>query len=120
MTPEFKALWIEALRSGKYKQGRGALRRGDTFCCLGVACDLIDPDAWEGGEAMDWDGYRSNGLFVPFMATSDSCELARLNDKGYSFDEIADFIEHNPLVGLGFWAWVIYTIVLSFIWDSET
>lgn len=33
--------WVEALRSGKYKQGRKALRnRNDEFCCLGVLCDI--------------------------------------------------------------------------------
>lgn len=30
----------EALRSGKYSQTTQLLRRGDSFCCLGVACDL--------------------------------------------------------------------------------
>lgn len=35
--------WIEALRSGKYRQGKGALAMKDkskhaTYCCLGVAC----------------------------------------------------------------------------------
>lgn len=32
--------WVKALRSGDYKQGRGKLRDGSLFCCLGVACDL--------------------------------------------------------------------------------
>lgn len=53
---EFKAKWLEALRSGKYTQTRGKLRRtaqqGNDpdripgFCCLGVLCDIIDPNAW--------------------------------------------------------------------------
>ena len=37
--------WVDALRSGKYKQGRNSLHiieSGDSrFCCLGVACDLF-------------------------------------------------------------------------------
>src|SRR6185437_10576766 len=41
---EHRKLWIEALRSGKYKQGEQALHRveDDThkFCCLGVACEV--------------------------------------------------------------------------------
>ena len=32
--------WIDALRSGKYKQGRGQLVKGDRYCCLGVLCDV--------------------------------------------------------------------------------
>jgi hypothetical protein len=29
-----------ALESGEYKQGQMELRNGDSYCCLGVACDL--------------------------------------------------------------------------------
>jgi hypothetical protein len=34
--------WVAALRSGKYKQGKGVLHDQDknTYCCLGVLCDL--------------------------------------------------------------------------------
>jgi hypothetical protein len=40
--------WIDALRSGKYEQGRGSLRTNDdTYCCLGVACDVYDPSRWD-------------------------------------------------------------------------
>ena len=47
----FKAKWIEALRSGQYKQGTNALiveRTSKTgrelqpsYCCLGVACSIV-------------------------------------------------------------------------------
>lgn len=41
MNPRVKALWIEALLSRKYKQGKGKLRRpSGEFCCLGVLCNL--------------------------------------------------------------------------------
>lgn len=44
MNPEIKALWLEALRSGEYEQGIGALHSyedgKDYYCCLGVLCDL--------------------------------------------------------------------------------
>lgn len=40
MDPEVKARWIEALRSGKYKQGKGALRTGECNCCLGVLAEI--------------------------------------------------------------------------------
>ena len=41
--------WLKALRSGKYKQGRGALcqinKKGtESFCCLGVLCDLYNKE----------------------------------------------------------------------------
>lgn len=41
MKPEIRDLWVEALRSGKYKQGFGYLRDSqDYFCCLGVLTEL--------------------------------------------------------------------------------
>lgn len=41
--------WVKALRSGKYKQGRGTLcqvdkKGNESFCCLGVLCDLYNKD----------------------------------------------------------------------------
>jgi hypothetical protein len=33
-------LWVEALESGQYQQERSALRQGDGYCCLGVACEV--------------------------------------------------------------------------------
>ena len=39
--------WIEALEHGDYKKGRNVLRtEHDEYCCLGVACDLVDSDQW--------------------------------------------------------------------------
>lgn len=46
MNPDVKDLWVNALESGEYEQGRAALcqvnpRTGKkTWCCLGVLCDL--------------------------------------------------------------------------------
>jgi hypothetical protein len=37
---DIKTKWVEALRSGKYKQGRGFLQRNNEFCCLGVLCEV--------------------------------------------------------------------------------
>ena len=43
LTKAEKALWIEALRSGKYEQGVGGLARDNKFCCLGIACEVLGP-----------------------------------------------------------------------------
>lgn len=41
MNQEIKQRWIEALRSGEYKQGKKCLHAIDgSFCCLGVLCDI--------------------------------------------------------------------------------
>jgi hypothetical protein len=46
--------WIKALESGNYKQTWGILRRvsgnNKSYCCLGVACQLICPNQpWRWG-----------------------------------------------------------------------
>ena len=54
---EHRKLWIEALRSGKYAQAKGALKqnanqrtldenRDTKYCCLGVACDISGMGQW--------------------------------------------------------------------------
>ena len=119
MKADIKQRWIDALRSGKYEQGRGALRTGDTFCCLGVLCDIHKPEGWKfcqgGGDvARQWgyedfngDGERNDvlpphvkrwaGLELqsPEIKKLDgyAASLANLNDNGTTFAEIADLIE---------------------------
>lgn len=45
MNEQVKKMWLDALRSGRYKQGQNVLHAynsvGDErFCCLGVLCDI--------------------------------------------------------------------------------
>lgn len=44
--------WLEALRSGNYKQTKGKLRsRNGAYCCLGVACEVAEvPRVWRDKE----------------------------------------------------------------------
>jgi len=43
MNPEVKQLWLDALRSGKYTQGKSLLRPTEsTYCCLGVLCQIAE------------------------------------------------------------------------------
>lgn len=37
----------DVLESGKYKKGIGRLRYGDSYCCLGVACDISGVGEWK-------------------------------------------------------------------------
>jgi hypothetical protein len=45
MRESVKNKWVAALKSGKYKQGHGALHSiqddNETFCCLGVLCEVF-------------------------------------------------------------------------------
>ena len=96
--------WIEALRSGNYKQDIGKLRpRCDSYCCLGVACDLSQLGTWVGFSYCVRDEYAHVRLSLPVagyygLSTSSGGmlvgdALAVLNDGGKSFDEIATVIE---------------------------
>ena len=112
--------WVKALRSGEYKQGAGALRSGDQFCCLGVACDLFDSSGWRPSANHFLDSYLMNGIVrvgalpeevMHWLGLSDSSgylvtrgggyiqgqwvSLADANDGGATFEEIADLIEDN-------------------------
>lgn len=49
MDPNVKAEWLTALRSGDYKQTKGALRDNTGYCCLGVLTDL-----WVKGSSVEW------------------------------------------------------------------
>ena len=101
--------WVAALRSGEYEQGRFNLRYGDTFCCLGVACDLFLKDGNDllvektrgdccfGKESsvlpvpvQKWLGLKSNTGRYGSLDES----LIHQNDVlRLSFAQIADFIE---------------------------
>lgn len=108
--------WIKALRSGKYKQGKGVLcsERGN-YCCLGVYADVNIEGDWELGDRawhlnMGVPGSKSEEI-IPYSSTSsDEFEgihfgaksgqrmFAILNDKEWwSFDEIATWVEKNVL-----------------------
>ncbi len=109
--------WVAALRSGDYKQGREQLRNGDQFCCLGVACDIVKEQI-----GIDWNGDRFDKKlsFLPDSVTGVFGEIdsildttlpityktfARIggktligyNDRGATFEEIADIIEEQYL-----------------------
>jgi hypothetical protein len=53
--------WIEALRSGDYAQTKSDLRYDNSFCCLGVGCDMYDESLW-GGESFCFEGRDYNQL----------------------------------------------------------
>lgn len=103
--------WVEALRSGEFKQVKGRLKTVDGYCCLGVVCELAIKagvpvgvgaigllPTFEGETARlpkgvrDWIGLRdAYGSY-----DGDSTSLSHENDHGKSFAEIADIIESEP------------------------
>ena len=100
-----KRRWLRALRSEKYKQGQGGLRRDNRFCCLGVLCDLshlakwVGTDSYEGGREYGREGpvYFPTERVLAWadLLRSQANELARMNDNFESFSAIADYIERE-------------------------
>jgi hypothetical protein len=108
MNAELKAKWVEALRSGKFHQGKGFLKfdeeQGPRHCCLGVLCEIIDPSKFalrEYSYYYQCDGMESDitlPLSLQFQTdlSGETCTLlAEKNDHGKSFNNIADYIEHH-------------------------
>lgn len=105
MNPELKAKWTEALRSGKYPQGRLAMKKDEGFCCLGVLADVIDPDAWS-EMTTSRGSYTWNGCTAFFgidqereLGIRDEANtLMSMNDSKEdpkTFAEIADYIDQK-------------------------
>lgn len=114
--------WVEALRSGKYKQGKATRLKDNKggFCCLGVLCEIsgqgsfrknID-DEFYFGTAENTGGLSSKvkkwaGINSDLGVSKDGeIKLYELNDRGINhpetgkrerltFDEIADIIQLN-------------------------
>lgn len=60
-----KEQWINALRSGDYKQGTGQLRNDNNeFCCLGVLAD-VECLTWYPNEEYTWGLIKQVGIQDP-------------------------------------------------------
>jgi hypothetical protein len=91
--------WLEALESGKYKQGKVLLgNEADGYCCLGVLCVVAGveyDERFQAGLPMDFsETVGVDPLGGPF---SNDDSLAILNDTGTPFTAIAALIRQNPL-----------------------
>ena len=127
MNADIKKRWVDALRGDKYKQTTQVLHKAlrnstegtytDSFCCLGVLCDLHIKHAAEPHEGWSEDDsktvcefvYLDESTFLPEIVRQwsgmEDCSgdevtiddkretLASHNDNGCTFAEIADAIE---------------------------
>jgi hypothetical protein len=99
---------LVALRSGDYKQTKGTLQNLEGHCCLGVMCEVYEKET--GNTVKRYEGMVRDaslvshpkvkewvGLVESSGNTSSKGALVFLNDvEGYSFSQIADFIESEP------------------------
>lgn len=113
MNKQIKKVWIDALRSGKYKQGKEAMYEDGTHCCLGVLAEIYataelgmpTKDARANmpalclGYTVGWydeehDEFPATPIRswagIKFITVK---KLASMNDDGKTFTEIADYIE---------------------------
>ena len=126
MDANVKQLWISALRSGEYGQAIGVLHstQDDTYCCLGVLCEVaikngVYLDVDHGSQStrynnhtaalpydvMKWSGLGSDsGELEHYLHSKVAYEgerevftcLAQLNDEGsFDFNQIADIIDNQ-------------------------
>ncbi len=110
MNSEIKLRWIADLRNPDAVQIKNGLGKPDgSRCCLGVLSDLavhdkvIDPPStaenFDGEDELAYDGYTG---YAPNSVTDwadldpfEAKTLASMNDDGYTFPQIADYIEEN-------------------------
>ena len=125
MKPEIKEMWIEALLSDDYQQGKHHLCQDNndgskSWCCLGVLTDLaikngvdIDMERFlddsnvytfdNESETLplavrEWSGIDtgSGGYSCPYDDEDElSCSLAEDNDSGLTFEELVDIIREH-------------------------
>ena len=109
MNPQIKQKWVSALRSGEYQQTQRLLHDENGFCCLGVLCDLYGKEnnvEWELTDNGNYYNFQDKNVYLPHSVVEWSgigdddptindreSRLARLNDCGSTFNEIADVIE---------------------------
>lgn len=105
--------WVRRLNSGKYRQSTGYLRtQSNGYCCLGVLCDIAvesgiipAPIAVEGQEYYAYgkataipptEVRKWVGLRDPLGNINKAEGLARMNDQGKTFSDIAKIVESAP------------------------
>lgn len=104
MKKDVRDRWVEALRSGRYRQTTRHLKDETGHCCLGVLCEVIEYP-WEdmkrvGGDAYDFNSDQTDPCPITSLALVDLFALAGMNDGAngqnrHSFAEIADYIEKS-------------------------
>lgn len=109
LNKKFAKKWINALRSGKFKQCSGELKKHKTseYCCLGVACAIagINKPLLNGVGLPTELTDKQQKTLPPFFREESNggnkdclgymSELADLNDNGKSFKYIADMLERK-------------------------
>lgn len=93
MDTKIKTKWINALRFGRYKQANSVLMDvHGAFCCLGVLGKIQGLPTGELSCKMTSDLPRGKNAGLPKKSRD---LLARMNDEGKTFKEIAAYIARH-------------------------
>lgn len=97
MDPDLKAKWLAALRSGDYKQCSRTLYDDieHSYCCLGVNLKVQGYKETPDKQTLFSDSPHGDWKDAVLVDRAAVDVLARMNDSGKSFAEIADWIEEN-------------------------
>ena len=95
--------WAAALRSGRFKQGVGVLYNvsDDTYCCLGVACEIAELPhdsidfGWKSGPMGYIPQVIADMLGIPHHFDQRAFVIVNDIDK-LTFSQIADMIDALP------------------------
>jgi hypothetical protein len=111
----FQRLWIDALKSGRFRQGKNRLHtvnrlnKTAVYCCLGLACKLANKTGKlklpktieEPHNALPFIKYDDNGFILP----SKIVNLLKLRNPGGNFKKIANVnnLNFSGLVDMNDW-----------------
>lgn len=105
-----KQKWMNALRSGKFEQGRGFLCWGNKYCCLGVLAKITGNLTKLKGSTGVFGFGKNEKVYscqlLPLEHPSNNYKFGLLRQEGQkliqmndhdnkSFSEIADWVEEN-------------------------
>lgn len=102
----FAEKWIAALRSGEYKQAKGytaiKINGEKCYCVLGVAGVVAELSFDKLKNEASLLKFAGKGTPIPiellspsYVLTSLPGETSSMNDEGFTFSQIADWIEQN-------------------------
>lgn len=98
-------MWVKALESGKYPQGKGRLNKDGKFCCLGIACELFSvvvksiPDLDLYGSLTYYGTEEDSEPCIALAPIGVIKALALIDEVGYINEEL-EVLAYGSLVGM--------------------
>lgn len=94
--------WCDALKSGDYKQITHYLHNNKGYCCVGIYGVVVMGFKPEDIDTTDEKSDNCREVYKQFediVGSAEAYNYYYLNDKGTSFDQIAEYARENIKVG---------------------